>query len=123
VEIVGIEIAGDPSHRFDAVEVTAGGRAERSHELVSGTLAVGVVAGEELVDAVVNVFPATGGQAIAAGRSYTAANSNPKRFDLAPGRYRVTVKPVRLPGATQREAEVEIQAGEETEHRFDYGGS
>ena len=118
--VKSVEISGDAEHRFEGVELEPGGRAERAHDFASGSLAAGAVAGEELVDAVVRVVDAASGKEVGAGRTYTAARSNPKRFELPPGLYRVTVSPVRVEGRPQKTIEVTVEAGGSAEAIADF---
>ncbi|RMH18443.1 MAG: VWA domain-containing protein [Acidobacteria bacterium] len=122
VVVRSVEIAGKPEQRFEGLTVEPGGRLERSHEFTSGKLAVKVVEGEELVDAVVRVVDAASGKAIAQGRTYTAANSNPKRFEVPPGRYRLEARAVGLEGRPSRRLEVTVETGGEVEHLVDFAG-
>jgi len=57
---------------------------------------------------------------VAGGRTYTAATANPKRFILPPGRYVVTVGPVRPAGLGKKDVEVEVLAGKTTEQTLDF---
>jgi hypothetical protein len=57
-----------------------------------------------------------------AGRTCTAATSNPKSFALSPGRYRVTLTAVRLPGKPTPSLEVAVEAGGTTEVTAEFGG-
>jgi Ca-activated chloride channel family protein len=115
VEIVSVEVADRPTYRFERVTVAPGARAERAHEMPSGTLRVGVRKGAVLIDAVVTVLDLAGGASVAAGRTYSSASSNPKSFELSPGRYRVVVKPLGDAGP-QQETELEISAGATRNH-------
>ncbi len=122
VEIGSVEISGKPTQRFAGVAVEPGGRAERSHDFASGTLKVGAVASGELVDATTYIKDLETGRAVGQGRTYTSEKSNPKTFELSPGKYQVQVKAVRLEGNPKREIEVTVEAGETVEHMVDFGG-
>ena len=119
VEIGSVEISGSPSIRHEGIEVLGGERVERSHDFESAELAVGAVSGEDLVDAGVAILDASGKE-VAAGRTYTAATSNPKVFTVPPGTYRVVVKTLKLKPQLTRELEVTLTAGERGEHRVDF---
>ncbi len=122
VEVASVEIAGKPGQLFTGVEVPPRGRAERSQAFASGQLSIGAVRGRELVDATVAVRPAGGGPAVDSGRTYTRAESNPKRFVLSPGSYVVEVKGVQKVGGAQpeRQIEVVIEAGGMVERTIDF---
>ena len=120
VEIKSVEMAKAAPRRFEGVVVKPGESVELKHEYQSGTLSVGAKNGAELVDAVVSVYRADERSAVAGGRTYTAATSNPKGFELDPGTYRVTVTPVRLPGKTVREFVIEVTASQTVEQSIDF---
>lgn len=118
VAVKSVEISGGPVVKL-AVTVTAGGSAELTHEFTSGTLKVGAVLGGELVDAGVSVVDLAAGKAVAQGRTYTAATSNPRTFELPPGRYTVTVKGIKVEGSPRKDIELEVRQGEVTEQMVD----
>ncbi len=122
VEIASIEISSKPRHRFTGITVEPGGRAERAHEFVSGTLKAGAVKGSELVDATVRLIDIATGKAVGRGRIYTNDKSNPKTFELPPGKYRVTLKAIRLEGSPSQQLEVVVEAGKTVERMADFGG-
>ncbi len=53
--------------------------------------------------------------------TYTDPKSNPKAFELSPGRYRVSVKAVRLEGRPSKQLEVTVEAGQTVEEKVDLG--
>lgn len=120
VESVEIASKERARHRFENVDVKATERTALAHEFPSGVLSVGVVNGAQLIDAVVSVSVAGQRQQVAGGRSYTAASSNPKMFDLTPGSYTVTVAPVRMAGSPKREFTIEVVAGQTAERKVDF---
>ena len=120
VELEAVEMAGKVVHEWPQVEVVAGERTDLSHAWASGELAVGVVDGDELVDATVNVLRS--GENVAGGRTYTADTSNPRRFVLPPGTYTVRVRAVRHPDDAPREMEVTVEGGGTTEETVRLGG-
>lgn len=120
VVVASVEVAGRPSTRWDGVVVEAGGEVERRHDFASSTVRIGARRGATLVDAVVSLRRAGERTTVASGRTYDRAASNPKTFDVAPGRYVVTVKPVKPAGLPVRELEVELPAGGALERTVDY---
>ena len=56
-----------------------------------GTLRIGARQAGELVDVTVRIKSMESGKPGAKGRTYTSPKSNPKRFVLLPGRYRVGI--------------------------------
>ncbi len=119
LSIKALGVAGGPTFTIKDVAVEGQARVERSHDFASGGLRVGAVAGGELVDAVVYIAPVEGGGTVAQSRTYAAAKSNPRRFELEPGRYRVTARPVKQRDK-QRQLEVEIKAGETVDLTVDF---
>jgi len=115
-----LELSGQEPARLEGISVGPGRRADVVHEFPSGTLRVQARNGDALQDATVNVVRAASNAAVAGGRTYTSANSNPRTFELAPGRYVVRVGAVRLEGSVPREFEVEITAGGVVEHVVDF---
>jgi Ca-activated chloride channel family protein len=120
VAVGSVEMANPATQRFEGVVIKPGERVELKHDYPSGTLSIGAKNGAELVDAVVTVFRAGGPGQVAAGRTYAAATSNPKAFELAPGTYRVVVAPVRLAGKAKRELQLEVAAGKTAESVVDF---
>ncbi len=121
VEVGSVEISGKPGKNLGRVTVEPRGRVELEHEFKSGTLRVGAVQGDALVDAVVHVIDTESGKQKAQGRTYTSDSSNPKSWEVEPGRYRVTVKAVKPKGLGERELDVTVTAGETAELQADFG--
>jgi Ca-activated chloride channel family protein len=119
VEVGSVEISGDLRHTFQGVEVPPRGEGRVDHGFASGTLLVGVVRGAERIDATVHVLDAESGRQIAGGRTYADPKSNPRRFELAPGRYRVRIQEIR---GEQREVEVTVGAAGEVVETVDLAG-
>jgi Ca-activated chloride channel homolog len=118
--IIGqLEVKGWDKDQIPNVVVKAGERTEVSTSVESGELKLGAVVGGTLVDATVHVADAAG-TSTASGRTYTKPTSNPKTFTLRPGKYTVTVNPLKVEGATKRTLEVEVTAQKTTEQIFDF---
>jgi Ca-activated chloride channel family protein len=122
IEIASVEVANKATglHRFENVEVKPSERLTLTHEFASGVLSVGVVNGAALIDAVISVRAAGQTREVAGGRSYTAAATNPKKFELTPGNYTVIVTPVRMTGNPKREFTIEVVAGQTAERKVDF---
>lgn len=120
VVIGSVEMQGKPETRLAGVVVTPGDRTQHTHNFESGTLRIGAVQDVELVDAVVKVTDAVSGAVVAQGRTYTSTNSNPKAFEVGPGRYRVTAQAVKLDGSPEKSLQVEVTAVRVTEHIVDF---
>jgi Ca-activated chloride channel family protein len=86
------------------------------------TLAVQATEAGTPIDALVEIMAAGATERIASGRTYTAPETNPRRFPLAPGRYDVAVTHLGMEGdARQRREGVEVKEGEVTEVVVDFG--
>lgn len=121
VSVGSVEISNKPAEVFRDVEITSGETAERTVEFKSGVLKVGAFAGDEPVDATVNVKDASTGQAVTGGRTYTDPKTNPKEFLLSPGSYNVVVKAVKMKDASPEEFEIKIDEGETVERNAEFG--
>lgn len=111
VVVSSVEIAGKPERR-QPVTVEPGKPAEVAVVFETGDLLVGAKHGGQLVDATVAVTP-EGGKEIDRCRTYDKPTSNPCRFTLPPGRYRIDVKAVKLPGSPQKQPNATVTAGGE----------
>ena len=108
VEVRGIEISGKPVKIFSGIRLEAGGKVALEHDFTSGELQIGAKKGGEYVDVVVRVNnPA--GKNVASGRTYMSERTNPKKFTLAPGKYKVQLKPVKPKGLAEKTIEVEVK--------------
>jgi Ca-activated chloride channel family protein len=82
----------DIEQRVEDIVVEGNTAKAFTHNFSSGTLLIGAKSGATLVDATVNIYDKNTGKNVAGGRTYTAATSNPKKFQLTPGTYEVEVK-------------------------------
>ena len=121
VGVTSVEIEGKPSRVLGTVEVEPKGRVELSTEFESGVLRVGAIRDGELIDATVGVVDAETGKAVCQGRTYANPKSNPRTFEVSPGRYRVSVKAIRLDGKPRQQFEVDVEARQTVEQKADFG--
>jgi Ca-activated chloride channel family protein len=121
IEFASIEISGRPTLQVSGQEVAPQGRREILREFASATVKIGARRGAALVDAGVRIFHRDTGKAVAQGRTYNHAASNPKTFVVEPGHYRVEVKEIR--GKGQRELALDLEAGQEAEHLLELPAS
>ncbi len=105
-----VEIGGRPEIKITKKELGSAGNLKFTHNFESGELSIGAKKGQELVDATLNVVSIKTGKSVEAGRTYKAPASNPKKFILEPGRYRVDLKPVRQEGLAEKSITVEVTA-------------
>ena len=120
IQVGSVEIEGADARRFEKVEVKAGERVERKVEYQSGDVLIGARQAGKLVDVTLAVRAPGNRQQIAAGRTYVAPNTNPKRFVLLPGRYVVTLAPVRGTGLAPKDIELEVAAGQTVERIVEF---
>lgn len=120
VIIKSVEISGGIEHRFDGVAVEAGAKTEQTHDFASGTLKIGAVNNGTLVDVTVHVTNVETGKLVAKGRTYATAKTNPRTFELSPGKYRVRVGAVKLQGRPRKEVEVTVETGKIVEQIVDF---
>ncbi|MEM9593676.1 MAG: VWA domain-containing protein [Acidobacteriota bacterium] len=121
VEVKLLEVENKTDVDLGIVEVTPKGRVEVSHGFESGTLKIGALRGGERVDAVVRVIDPETDKTVDQSRTYTAPKSNPKPFELVPGRYRIHGKTIGKP-KVELEAEVVVDASGEVVHDFEFDG-
>jgi len=98
VEVSALGIVGNPTQKFDTVEIVASETVEKTAQFSSGTLKVGALEGEKFVDAAVSVSDSKTGEKIKQGRTYKSSSSNPKAFELSPGIYDIEVKSFAIQG-------------------------
>jgi len=116
VEVSALGIVGNPTQNFNAVEIVASETVEKTAQFSSGTLKVGALEGEKLLDAAVSVTDTKTGEKITQGRTYLSSNSNPKAFELPPGIYNIEVKSLAIIGHPVIKFEsIEVKATETVE--------
>lgn len=106
ISVTPLEAKGVDIKTFTGVEVAPDARKEVEWAFESGTLTITTVAGGSAVDSTVNIVRVGQGAAVARGRTY----GKPKVFELAPGKYAVSLKPLRAPNAQPGTVEVEVKA-------------
>ena len=119
IEVSSVEIKNKPVFVIENVVVSPGSLVEHEVAFESGTLVIGAVDGNELIDATINVTDDTG--YVAGGRTYTSESSNPNTYEVLPGTYRVTIKALKREQDATREIEVEVKQGETTRRIIDFG--
>ena len=114
-----LEVAQKPVVELGRIELEPLGHQRLEHRFDSGTLTVGVLHGDERTDAVVYVVDPATGKTIAQGRSYVGPPSNPRTFELLPGRYLVRARTVGQDRQT-KEIEVQVAAGDHAQSDIDF---
>jgi Ca-activated chloride channel homolog len=114
------EIAGGPTQRLTGINVEGAKQQKRTVDFSTGTLRVGAARGSELIDAVVVVTNLATNKDEASLRTYAASNTNPRTFELLPGKYRVKLSAVKPAGLRPQEFEVEIKSGETVQRTADF---
>lgn len=100
------------------IQVEASQTSECALDIPSGILMVGAKHQGELWDCTIHVSTLSG-ESVARGRTYTSESSNPKRMVLTPGKYKVTLQPLKLDVGTQT-TEIEVRQGGTTEQIFTF---
>lgn len=108
VVVDSLEIKGAPQPRFENIELNSKLEATQAHNFDSGSLEVEALLGGKPVDAIFSVGPAEGGKTVGSGRTYARS----KALILSPGRYKVSVKGVKLKGDPKGEAEFMLETGQ-----------
>ena len=121
VVVKTVEIAGRPEQRIDKVTVESRGSVQREVDFASGTLRVGATHAGELIDVTLSLVSLKTGKSMAQGRTYTSPKSNPKKFELAPGQYRVILKSVQRRELAPKDITVTIAAGQALEKMVAFG--
>ena len=91
VKVQAVGIKGDIIRRF-VVDIMDGGLVEKEVDYSTGELSIGVTRNSELSDAIYRVLVPETGEEAAAGRTYAAAGSNPKKVHLTSGTYQVVLE-------------------------------
>lgn len=60
------------------------------------------------------------GKQVAQGRTYTRSTSNPKAFTVEPGRYKVEIKAVKLPGTPSQSFEAAVKVEDSVEKNAEF---
>ncbi|MBD8491023.1 VWA domain-containing protein [Echinicola sp. CAU 1574] len=116
IELTALVIKGPQIfHRIDSVQIGAGETKKIAHTFQSGEAKIGVVSGEELVDAVVKVTDPGTKKVEASSRTYTAPNNNPRSFILTPGTYEISVMSLGKHAGYSETFSLEVKAGETVE--------
>ena len=97
-EVAAIKIDGRPVQKLTGLVVAADDTLSREVEFAQGTFEVLVTRNGELSDAVVKVFKPGEKSAVASGRSYRHAKSNPVVYSVLPGIYDVEIKFIEIAG-------------------------
>jgi Ca-activated chloride channel family protein len=96
VRPVGIDGASD---REEEIAIVDGGRVERVYDYSTGTIAIGATRGGALSDVTWQLFaPGERQRALATGRTYRTASSNPAKATLPAGTYDLTLTALEIAG-------------------------
>ena len=137
LHVVGFDVGGENTAQLECLAQAGEGEflsAENAEELSAalqsayekptvpdGRLVITATAEGGLQDAVIRVFDAMNDEEVAGGRTYAAAETNPRSIPLADGDYRATVNPVGIRGAAEHEFSFQIDDGSRVERAFDFG--
>lgn len=116
VELTAMVIDGEANKvRIENVEVIVGEVKNVEHNFQSGIAFIGANSSGGLVDATVNIVDLNTKKSVAAGRTYTTRESNPKKFLLSPGNYEVSLKALKEHKGKTQSFNLEVKAGETIE--------
>lgn len=121
IDFLAIGIEGlENKTRKSELKVISGEEIPIAVDFKSGTVIIGVSKGVELVDAAVSIDELKTGKNVAGARTYTNVNSNPKKFVLSPGIYKVTVTTLGKDSGKKEVFEMEIVAGDTFQRLIKY---
>ena len=93
IKIAAIKMNGlEKTFTIEDVEINGGVVKEVAHDFITGIANLGVSENGTLIDCTVNIYEKTTDESVAAARSYTSSNSNPREFVLNPGTYKVRLR-------------------------------
>ncbi len=136
LHVIGFDVAGEDTAQLECAAQEGGGlylSAENAEELSAalksayerpvepdGRLVVKATEGDALIDALVSIRDAESGKHVGGGRTYTGAETNPRRVPLEDGRYSASVSAVGIKGSPEFDFDFEIVDGNAVEREFDF---
>ncbi len=116
IEILALVMEGiDIKTIIENVEVETGETKEVEHNFKTGIAMIGAVNSSGLVDATVNFIETTSNKNVAAARTYTSESSNPRKFLLNPGSYRVEIMALGKYGGKKESINIDVKQNETIE--------
>lgn len=116
VEVQAMVIQGiDIKKTIENIEVEAGETKEVEHNYKTGIVMIGAVNSSGLVDALVNFVETTSNNNVAAARTYTSESTNPRKFILNPGTYRVEIMATGKYGGKKETISINLKENETVE--------
>ncbi len=116
IEIFALGMEGiDIKKMIENVKIEAGDLKEVEHNFKTGIAMIGAINASGLVDATVNFFEKTTNKNVAAARTYTSESSNPRKFILNPGTYRVEIKALGKYGGKKESITIDVKENETVE--------
>lgn len=97
----------------DNIRVKSNETTQLSHDFETGIAMIGVqTANGELIDATVNFYEVNTNKVVAAARTYTSPNNNPREFLLNPGTYHVKIVTLGKHKGNSDTFTIEVKKGE-----------
>ncbi|MGB4989842.1 MAG: VWA domain-containing protein [Pyrinomonadaceae bacterium] len=90
------------------------------HDFEAGTLKIGTKRGTEFIDSVTKITDTQTGKVVGGARTYTSASSNPQKYIIKPGTYKIRVQAVRPAGIPPKEVTVTVSKDETVERMIEY---
>ena len=121
IEITPLKVLGVEKFTLKNVVVKPGDKETLiEHDFEAGTLKDGTKKGADLIDSVTKIIDVQTGKVVGGGRTYTSANSNPGKYVIKPGAYKIRVQAVRPRGIPPKEITVTVKKGETVERMIEY---
>jgi Ca-activated chloride channel family protein len=99
--------------QIDDVKISSNETTPLVHNFETGKAMIGVkTASGELIDATVNFYDINSGEGVAAARTYTSSNNNPREFLLNPGTYSVKIVTLGAHKGKTETITIEVKQGE-----------
>ncbi len=120
VAVRGLNVLGmEHTHEIKNVVVKPSEVSEVSHNYQTGLFSIKVTHNGELLDAITNIIHIESGTSVGGSRTYTSSNSNPRKFILLPGKYRLKVRPVKIKG-DEKTLDFTIEGGDTVTKEITY---
>ena len=121
VELTALVMSGlQTTHRFEDVVLTGGETKQLEHNFKTGIAMIGAHSQSKLVDATVGIVVEDTGQKVTGARTYTSDSSNPRKFVLNPGIYKVTMRSLGKYAGKEKVFTLVVKAGETVEKNVEF---
>lgn len=116
VELEAVTIDGPGSiQSIEGLVIEANDEIVSNHTIESGIAMIGASGSVALADAMVRIIDQNTNNPITASRTYTTESSNPRRFELSPGSYTVTITGLGEHKGSEETFSIQVEAGKTIE--------